>query len=166
MDTSTSTAFQLRLQWLEAILSNPESTIRQSLLYSREPSQLKTSPKHDDRTTSVSDNGKDVTGRTADLLQQLRNVVLDSGHDSLRRLIDECESSKHPFHSSANRMNRQAHNGLTSGYRKQMNLSHLYCFQSTHHHRLADMVNQPRESLQIHVKRSHQQKRRTLILQP
>lgn len=91
MDTSTSTAFQLRLQWLEAILSNPESTIRQSLLYSRDSSQSKSLQDQDGREAGISGDGKDITSHTVDLFQQLRNAVLDSGHDSLRRLIDECE---------------------------------------------------------------------------
>ncbi|KAJ9102388.1 hypothetical protein QFC21_002788 [Naganishia friedmannii] len=92
MDTSTSTAFQLRLQWLEAILSSPESTIRQSLVYSRDSSQANTLPGQDGKAAEVSRAEKDVTGRTADILQLLRNAVLDSGHDSLRRLIDEYDS--------------------------------------------------------------------------
>lgn len=36
---------------------------------------------------------KDITQRTGDLAQQLRNALLETGHESLRRLIDECEHS-------------------------------------------------------------------------
>ncbi|KAJ9092641.1 hypothetical protein QFC19_008679 [Naganishia cerealis] len=93
MDTSTATAFHLRLQWLEAILSNPESTVRQSLLFPQHPSLLNTTPGGQaGREEDESSHDKDVTNRTGDLFQQLREAVLDSGHDSLRRLVDEYDS--------------------------------------------------------------------------
>lgn len=92
MDVSSYTAFQLRLQWLEAILDNPQSTVRQSALITQDSSQSTADePKAVDTGNSDAHPPKDITQRTGDLAQRLRSALLETGHDSLRRLIDECE---------------------------------------------------------------------------
>lgn len=93
MDVSTHTAFQLRLQWLEAILDNPQPTIRQSPLVLMDASRSRSERKADwvDGEDGEDQHKRDVTQRTGDLAQQVRNALLETGHESLRRLIDECK---------------------------------------------------------------------------
>jgi hypothetical protein len=90
MDISSYTAFHLRLQWLESIIGNPTTTVN------GQPTKGDLTEKAsaislDANDETEDDNcGKDITQRTGDLAQDLRNAVLDSGHESLRRLVDEC----------------------------------------------------------------------------
>ncbi|KAJ9114368.1 hypothetical protein QFC20_001511 [Naganishia adeliensis] len=94
MDVSTHTAFQLRLQWLEAILDNPQPTVRQSPLVPMDASRSRSEIKADrvDGEDGEDQHKRDVTQRTGDLAQQVRNALLETGHESLRRLIDEYAS--------------------------------------------------------------------------
>ncbi|KAI5453228.1 hypothetical protein NCC49_006253 [Naganishia albida] len=97
MDVSTHTAFQLRLQWLEAILDNPSTTVQPSTLLSRDvqPTERQLAEITQGGVDGVNGGAqpaKDITQRTGDLAQQLRNALLETGHESLRRLIDEYES--------------------------------------------------------------------------
>lgn len=93
MDVSSYTAFNLRLQWLESILSNPQSTVNGAALSTRVAEGIVDELQGEDGEKGDGGiEGKDITQRTGDLAQDLRNAVLESGHDSLRRLVDECES--------------------------------------------------------------------------
>jgi hypothetical protein len=90
MDVSSYTAFHLRLQWLESIISGPPSTINGASL-STHRLQEEAAQNGADGEIEEDQDGKDITQRTGDLAQDLRNVILESGHESLRRLVDECK---------------------------------------------------------------------------
>jgi hypothetical protein len=91
MDAPSYTAFHLRLQWLQSIISGPPSTVNgASLSYYRSQGSEDTTNGADGKIEEEQDR-KDITQRTGDLAQDLRNAVFESGHESLRRLVDECE---------------------------------------------------------------------------
>lgn len=98
MDVSSYTAFHLRLQWLESILGNPTTTIHGPSPLSDLAEQTGAVSLDADGETEEDGCGKDITQRTGDLAQDLRNAVLESGHESLRRLVDDCELTE--WHST------------------------------------------------------------------
>ena len=98
MDVSSYTAFHLRLQWLESIIGNPTTTVSGPSPFNDLAEQTDAVSLDTDSEKEEDGCGKDIAQRTGDLAQDLRNAVLESGHESLRRLVDECELTE--WHSS------------------------------------------------------------------
>ena len=84
-ETSTS-ALLLRLNLLEDLLSLPSSNLP------TDPASTATHDQSHELTSAPPRPGQDVISRTEALERQLADVIRDSGHESLRRFVDRCES--------------------------------------------------------------------------